>query len=401
MHTLRLATRALHSSATTLRPSGGLLSMGSSRLLLGPSSKPSGSSSSATGSGIPVNVTGQRKTGFSVKDSDVWQNRRHEWRTHRTYQGQVKAVVLDWAGTVLDSGVYRSATQREGQRSGEWTGGTLLSSCCRLIEMHLLVPGAFSDPISPAVVFIDVFAKFGVPISMEEARGPSVDTRGLTCTRASSISRIEVSRVSHSVSSCRYHSFLSFPFPSRRMGAHKRVHIRKITQNPAVRERWKAKHGRFPNEDDVEAMFKDFVPMQLAVLPKYTGMISGAVETVNELQKVRGLKIGSTTGFTTPMVDILKKAASEQGYTPDCYVAADEVPQVSRDWRGGDRLGRGKPAARSLASAVSLTRCAPLALLVLLRPAPSPSWCGSTPSASTCRPSQPSSRSEARETGPQ
>jgi phosphonoacetaldehyde hydrolase len=57
-------------------------------------------------------------------------------------------------------------------------------------------------------------------------------------------------------------------------------------------------------------------------------MIPGAVATVNELQKVRKLKIGSTTGFTTPMVDILKKAASAQGYNPDSTVAADEVPQA-------------------------------------------------------------------------
>ena len=46
------------------------------------------------------------------------------------------------------------------------------------------------------------------------------------------------------------------------------------------------------------------------------------------LQKDWGLKIGSTTGFTTPMVDILKKIAAENGYVPDCYVAADEVPQA-------------------------------------------------------------------------
>ena len=54
----------------------------------------------------------------------------------------------------------------------------------------------------------------------------------------------------------------------------------------------------------------------------------GAVDTVNILQKDWGLKIGSTTGFTTPMVDILKKIAAENGYEPDCYVAADEVPQA-------------------------------------------------------------------------
>ena len=112
------------------------------------------------------------------------------------------------------------------------------------------------------------------------------------------------------------------------MGAHKKVHIRKISQNSSVRARWHAKHGKYPDESDVERMFEKFVPMQLAVLHKYTDMIPGAVETVNELQKKRGLKIGSTTGFTTPMVDILKVAATKQGYMPDCYVAADEVPQA-------------------------------------------------------------------------
>ena len=111
-------------------------------------------------------------------------------------------------------------------------------------------------------------------------------------------------------------------------GAHKKVHIRKLTQIPSVRNRWFEKHGAYPTEHDVEKMFEMFVPAQLAVLPKYTDMIPGAVETVNELQKNRGLKIGSTTGFTGVMVDVLKKAATAQGYTPDVYVAADEVPQA-------------------------------------------------------------------------
>lgn len=195
------------------------------------------------GSGVRENVTGQSRTGFSVRDSDVWQNKLHEWRMVRKYQGQVKAVVLDWAGTVLDCGVY-----------------------------------------SPAVVFIDVFEREGVPITMEEARGP--------------------------------------------MGAHKKVHIRKLTQMPSIRKRWHEKFGKYPTEEDVDRMFANFVPAQLACLEKYTDMITGAVDTVEELQKKRGLKIGSTTGFTTPMVDVLKKAAVKQGYKPDVYVAADEVPQA-------------------------------------------------------------------------
>lgn len=66
------------------------------------------------GSGFQDNITGHMRTGFSVKDSDVWQNQQHEWRTHRIYQGQVKAVILDWAGTVLDSGVYSPAVGQKG-----------------------------------------------------------------------------------------------------------------------------------------------------------------------------------------------------------------------------------------------------------------------------------------------
>jgi len=74
-------------------------------------------------------------------------------------------------------------------------------------------------------------------------------------------------------------------------------------------------------------MFKNFVPQQIKVLPEYSGMITGAVETTNQLKKL-GIKVGSTTGFTTPMVKILKESAEKAGYKPDCIVCADEVPQA-------------------------------------------------------------------------
>src|SRR3970040_356489 len=79
----------------------------------------------------------------------------------RSYRGKVQAALLDWAGTTTDFGC-----------------------------------------MAPAVVFVKVFERAGVPISMEEARVP--------------------------------------------MGAHKRVHIQKITQIDAVKQRWQAKDGRPP-----------------------------------------------------------------------------------------------------------------------------------------------------------
>lgn len=115
---------------------------------------------------------------------DVLTNSRTEYRTKLHYQGKIKGVILDWAGTVLDCGVY-----------------------------------------APAVVFVEVFRDEGVPITMEEAREP--------------------------------------------MGAHKKVHIRKITEIEAVRRRWYEVHGCYPKEDDVERMFENFVPMQVAFTSFY------------------------------------------------------------------------------------------------------------------------------------
>ena len=99
----------------------------------------------------------------------------------RTYRGKVKGLILDWSGTVADAYV-----------------------------------------IAPAVVFVDVFAKQGVEISMEEARGP--------------------------------------------MGLRKDLHIAALTKDPDIRERWRKVKDADPTQDDVDNMFSDFVPMHLSLI---------------------------------------------------------------------------------------------------------------------------------------
>ncbi len=158
----------------------------------------------------------------------------------RSYRGGLKAVLLDWAGTTMDYGC-----------------------------------------MAPAVVFMDVFKRKGVEITVAEAREP--------------------------------------------MGAHKQVHIRQISKNEAVAKRWQDKHGRKPTEADVEEMFKDFIPLQLACLAKYADLIPGTLEIVAELRR-RGLKIGSTTGYTGEMMTLLQDEARKRGYVPDSTVCATQVP---------------------------------------------------------------------------
>jgi phosphonoacetaldehyde hydrolase len=109
------------------------------------------------------------------------------------------------------------------------------------------------------------------------------------------------------------------------MGAHKKDHIRMISRMEAVRCMWKDAHGRLPDEDDVEAMFQDFVPLQLACLAKYADLIPGTLEALAAFRQ-RGLKIGSTTGYTTEMMEVLLEEAKKRAYVPDSSVCAAQVP---------------------------------------------------------------------------
>lgn len=104
-----------------------------------------------------------------------------------------------------------------------------------------------------------------------------------------------------------------------------KVHIRKISQLGSVSERWEEIHGRKPNEDDVDEMFADFVPLQLACLADYSDLIPGTLEAITRFRE-RGLKIGSTTGYLPEMMTMLKEEASQRGYVPDSSVCAGDVP---------------------------------------------------------------------------
>lgn len=167
------------------------------------------------------------------------------FRFVRQYIGPVKGVILDWSGTTADKYV-----------------------------------------IAPAVVFVDVFKKHGVPITMKEAREP--------------------------------------------MGLRKDLHIKALTEMPEIRKRWTEVKGKEPDQGDVDKMFADFVPMQLGCLRKYTDLIPGTVQAVRQLRDEFNVKIGHTTGFLSSMVDVLLEDAKKQGYVPDASVAGDDVINGAR-----------------------------------------------------------------------
>jgi phosphonoacetaldehyde hydrolase len=109
------------------------------------------------------------------------------------------------------------------------------------------------------------------------------------------------------------------------MGLMKKDHLRTILARPSVAAAWQAVHGAPASEADIDNLFNNFVPLQLAVLKDYAEPIPGVLDTLKTLRQ-QGLKIGSTTGYIRSMMDMLAPEAERRGYAPDCIVCPDEVP---------------------------------------------------------------------------
>jgi phosphonoacetaldehyde hydrolase len=150
------------------------------------------------------------------------------------------ALILDWAGTVIDHGSR-----------------------------------------APMGAFVRAFARFGVDISIEDARGP--------------------------------------------MGMAKWDHIRAVGHAPAVAAAWQARHGRAFSEADVQAIFAVFEPMNIESARDHVDFIPGGLAALDALRR-RGLRIGSTTGYTRGIMDVITPIAAAGGYAPEITVCAGDLP---------------------------------------------------------------------------
>lgn len=158
----------------------------------------------------------------------------------RRYCGTIKALIVDWAGTVVDYGSR-----------------------------------------APAGVFVEVFHRHGVEISVAEARAP--------------------------------------------MGMEKRDHIQALADMPAVAERWLRVHDRPITDTDIDEMYDEFLPLQRECLPRHADLIPGTLGIVAACRG-RGIKVGSSTGYSRLLMDVLAVEAARRGFEPDAIVCADDVP---------------------------------------------------------------------------
>jgi phosphonoacetaldehyde hydrolase len=109
------------------------------------------------------------------------------------------------------------------------------------------------------------------------------------------------------------------------MGIFKRDHIRNVLAMPHVSQQWRELTGAAPCERDVSRLFADFLPLQMSMLEEYSQVIDGVPALVERLRS-KGLHMGSTTGYTRPMLDVLVERAAAQGYRAARALCPDDAP---------------------------------------------------------------------------
>lgn len=106
------------------------------------------------------------------------------------------------------------------------------------------------------------------------------------------------------------------------MGMEKKAHIRSMLSTEHGRELWEEAKSQSWNEQDIEVVYQSFEDNLRRVVAEYSRVISGVPETVKELRD-QGIKIGSTTGYTSEIMQFVLPVAKAGGYEPDCVVTPD------------------------------------------------------------------------------
>ncbi|MBT1165815.1 phosphonoacetaldehyde hydrolase [Bifidobacterium simiarum] len=115
------------------------------------------------------------------------------------------------------------------------------------------------------------------------------------------------------------------------MGMLKHDHINTMLHMERIARAWEDEHGHAPTDQDVDDVYAHFEPKLLSILDNYADPKPGVLDAVAALREA-GLKIGSTTGYTDKMMDIVVPKAKENGYDPDFWISPDGTDGFGRPY---------------------------------------------------------------------
>ncbi len=115
------------------------------------------------------------------------------------------------------------------------------------------------------------------------------------------------------------------------MGMLKRDHVKYMLNMERISKEWERVHGRKFTEEDIDAVYEKSENGILDVVHDFCEPIPYVLDAIKTL-KDKGIKIGSTTGYTREMMDIVIPKAKERGYSPDCCFTSNDVGGVGRPY---------------------------------------------------------------------
>jgi phosphonoacetaldehyde hydrolase len=110
------------------------------------------------------------------------------------------------------------------------------------------------------------------------------------------------------------------------MGLPKWDHIQALGLQPRIAQAWEAAHGRPFTDADVDRLYTEFTPMNMAAVPRHAELVPGVPALMQDL-RARGLRIGSTTGYNREIMAVLAPLCAAQGFEPDNLVCAGDVAE--------------------------------------------------------------------------
>jgi phosphonoacetaldehyde hydrolase len=110
------------------------------------------------------------------------------------------------------------------------------------------------------------------------------------------------------------------------MGLAKKDHIRSMCGLESVKRQWQDVYKRFPTEKDVDILYDKTSAGMIKAIVDHSEPIPGVLAAIAGMREM-GIKIGSSTGYTREMMDVLAPLAGEKGYAPDAVVCSSDVPK--------------------------------------------------------------------------
>lgn len=120
-------------------------------------------------------------------------------------------------------------------------------------------------------------------------------------------------------------------------GLEKKEHIRKLGFSSRVRESWRDIYKRDITEEDIESLYRKFVPNQITEIKNYPCLVPNSLEVIEFIRGLHDVKLGSTSGYNRAMVDVVIDNMSKRGLNLDITVASDEI-LLPRPYAEGCRI---------------------------------------------------------------